>query len=62
MVNIIHLNILFGIMITVLLDYYVYLFHKRRVILINSIKIKQKCLLWLKIYNFTKKYGKKLKN
>ena len=28
MVNIIHLNTLLGIMITVLLDHYIYLFHK----------------------------------
>ena len=45
MVNIIHLNTLLGIMITVLLDHYIYLFQKRLAILINLIKIKQKCLL-----------------
>ena len=35
MVNIIHLNILLGIMIMMLLDHYIYLFHKRLDILIN---------------------------
>ena len=40
MVNIIHLNILLGIMIMMLLDHYIYLFHKRLAILINLIKIK----------------------
>ena len=40
MVNIIHLNTLLGIMITVLLDHYIYLFQKRLAILINLIKIK----------------------
>ena len=38
--NIINLNTLLGIMITTLLDYYIYLFHKRFAILINLIKIK----------------------
>ena len=40
MVNIIHLNTLLGIMITVLLDHYIYLFRKRLAILIDLIKIK----------------------
>ena len=40
MVNIIHLNTLLGIMIMMLLDHYIYLFHKRLAILINLIKIK----------------------
>ena len=40
MANIIHLNTLLGIMITVLLDHCIYLFHKRQTILINLIKIK----------------------
>ena len=40
MVNITHLNALFGIMITGLLDHYICLFHKRQAILINLIKIK----------------------
>ena len=35
MVNIIHLNTLLGIMIMMLLDHYIYLFHKRLDILIN---------------------------
>ena len=39
-VNIIHLNILLGIMIMMLLDHYIYLFHKRLDILINLKKIK----------------------
>ena len=37
MVNIIHLNTLFGLMITVLLDHYIDLFQKRLAILINLI-------------------------
>ena len=41
MVNIIHLNTLLGIMITMLLDHYTYFFHKLLDILINLIKIKQ---------------------
>ena len=45
MVNIIHVNALLGIMITVLLYHYIYLYHKRLAILINLIKIKQQCLL-----------------
>ena len=40
MVNIIHLNILLGIMIMMLLDHYIYFFHKRLAILINLMKIK----------------------
>ena len=40
MVNITHLNTLLGIMITVLLDHYIYLFHKLLDTLINLIKIK----------------------
>ena len=38
--NIIHLNTLLGIMIMMLLDHYIYLFHKRLDILINLKKIK----------------------
>ena len=38
--NITHLNTLLGIMITALLDHYIYLFHKRLAILINLIKVK----------------------
>ena len=52
MVNIIHLNILLGIMIMMLLHHYIYLFHKRLDILINLKKIKKQWLLWLKINNF----------
>ena len=40
MANIIHLNTLLGIMIMMLLDHYIYLFHKRLDILINLRKIK----------------------
>ena len=40
MVNIIHLNALLGIMIMMLLDHYIYLFHQRLDILINLEKIK----------------------
>ena len=38
--NIIHLNTLLGIMITMLLDHYTYFFHKVLDTLINLIKIK----------------------
>ena len=40
MVNIIHLNTLLGIMITMLLDHYIHLFHKLLDILIYLKKIK----------------------
>ena len=40
MVNIIHLNTLLGIMITMLLDHYTYFFHKLLDTLINLIEIK----------------------
>ena len=40
MVNIIHLNTLLGIMVMLLLDYYISFFHKLLVILIILIKIK----------------------
>ena len=50
--NITHLNTLMGIMIMKLLDHYICLFHKRLDISINLKKIKQQCLLWLKINNF----------
>ena len=39
-VRIIHLNTLLGIMIMMLLDRYIYLFHKLLATLINLIKIK----------------------
>ena len=38
--NIIHLNTLLGIMIMMLLDHYIYLFHQRLDILINLKKIR----------------------
>ena len=50
MANIIRLNALLGIMIMVLLDHYISFFHKLLPILINLIKIKLQCLLWLKIF------------
>ena len=37
--NIIHLNILLGIMMIMLLDHYIYFFHKRQAISINLIKM-----------------------
>ena len=40
MANIIHLNTLLGIMIMMLLDHYIYFFHKRLATLINLKKIK----------------------
>ena len=42
MVNIIHLNTLLGIMIMMLLDHYIHLFHKRLDILINLKRKKKK--------------------
>ena len=45
MANIIHLNTLLGIMIIMLLDCYIYLFHKLLAKLINLIKIKWQCHL-----------------
>ena len=39
-VNIVHLNTLLGIMIMILLDHYIYLFHKRLDMLINLKKKK----------------------
>ena len=44
MVNIIHSNTLLRIMITTLLDRYIYLFHKLLAILTNLMKIKKQCL------------------
>ena len=40
MANIIHLNTLLGKMIMMLLDHYIYFFHKLVAILTNLIKIK----------------------
>ena len=40
MVNIIHLNTLLGIMVTMLFDHYTYFFHKLQYILLNLIKRK----------------------
>ena len=40
MVSIIHLNTLLGTMIMMLLDHYIFLFHKLLATLINLIKIK----------------------
>ena len=63
MVNIIHLNTLQGIMIIMLLDHYIYLFHKWLDILISLKNIKEQCLLWLNINHFQKitaEYGKKI--
>ena len=40
MFNIIHLNTLLGIMVMMLLEHYIYLFHQRLDILINLKKIK----------------------
>ena len=51
MVNIINLNTLLGIMIMMLLDRYIYLFHTLLATLINLIKIKLQCHLILKIHN-----------
>ena len=40
MANIIRLNTSLGIMIMIIIDHYIYLFHKRLAILINLKKIK----------------------
>ena len=58
MANIIHLNILLGIMITVLLDHYIYLFHKRLAILTNLIKYKQLLKKYNKIWEKIEKIMK----
>ena len=59
----IHLNNLFDTMIMMLLDHYVWSFHKWLVMLEN-LKVIQKCPLRLAVNNYLKnikKYGKKLK-
>ena len=53
-VIIIHINTLLGIMIMMLLDHYIDLFHKQLDISIYLKKIKQQWLIWLKINNFQK--------
>ena len=66
MVNIIHLNTLLGIMITVLLDHYNFFFHKLLDTLINLIKIISlmiKYMQRLKSYNkIWTKLGMMMKN
>ena len=59
MANIIHLNILLGIMIMVLLDHYIYLFHKQLAILTNLIKYKQLLKVYNKIWKKIEKIMKK---
>ena len=58
MVSIIHLNTLLGIMIMMLLDHYIYFFHKRLAILINLIKdiqlLKNYNKIWEKIEKLMK--------
>ena len=54
-VNIIHLNTLLGIMIMVLLNHYIYLFHKRLDILINLKKNKITMSLMIKDIQLLKK-------
>ena len=58
MVNIIHLNTLLGIMMMMLLDHYIYLFHKQLAILINYNKMWKKIEKQMKIdFNTKTTYG-----
>ena len=61
MANIIHLNTLLAIMITMLLDHYIYLFHKRLDILVNLRKNKITMSLMIKDIKLLKNYNKILK-
>ena len=61
MANIIHLNTLLVIMITMLLDHYIYLFHKRLDILVNLRKNKITLSLMIKDIKLLKNYNKILK-
>ena len=61
MANIIHLNTLLAIMITMLLDHYIYLFHKRLDILVNLRKNKITLSLMIKDIKLLKNYNKILK-
>ena len=56
--NIIHLNTLLGIMTMMLLDHYIYFFHKRLAILINLIKVMS---LMIKDIQPLKNYNKRWK-
>ena len=58
MVNIIHLNILLGIMIMMLLDPYTYFFHKQPAILINLKKNKITMSLMVKNKQLLGNYNK----
>ena len=58
MANIIHLNTLLAIMITMLLDHYIYLFHKRLDILVNLRKNKITMSLMIKDIKLLKNYYK----
>ena len=57
-VNIIHLNNLLGIMIIMLLDHYIYSFHKRLAILINLKKNKITMSLMIKDTQRLRNYKK----
>ena len=61
MANIIHLNTLLAIMIMMLLDHYIYLFHKRLDILVNLRKNKITMSLMIKDIKLLKNYNKILK-
>ena len=61
MANIIHLNTLLAIMITMLLDHYICLFHKRLDILVNLRKNKITMSLMIKDIKLLKNYNKILK-
>ena len=62
MANIIHLNTLLAIMIMMLLDHYIYLFHKRLDILGNLRKNKITMSLMIKDIKLLKNYNKIWKN
>ena len=61
MANIIHLNTLLAIMIMMLFDHYIYLFHKRLDILVNLRKNKITMSLMIKNIKLLKNYNKILK-
>ena len=58
MASIIHLNTLLGIMIMVLLDHYIYLFHKRLAMLIKFDKNKITLYLMIKDIQLLKSCNK----
>ena len=65
MANIIRLNTSLGIMIMIIIDHYIYLFHKRLAILMNLKKNKITMSLMIKdtklLKNYSKIWEKKIK-